>query len=212
MSVRRHFNPRLLIRSDRINVALAMQGIDVTDLEDYVQAEQILGIPHISVYQDYAAEPFLEQLQTAITDNEAFCQGITPEFMKHSLKKADMILYIKNQQHPYDVLGFVTMSIVGRDLYVDLICTNQDYVGMGRYIVDRILLRLVDVLGLRQITLCSTSTAHSFYERVGFEEVKNEYYCPSPLHKMRMKRAKTAKSMSKSKSTKSKTAKSKGFI
>ena len=208
MSVRRHFNPRLLIRSDRVNVALAMQGIDVVLLEDYVQAEQILGIPHITVYQDYEGEPLLEQLQATVTDNQAFCQGITPEYVKHSFKKADMILYIKNQQYPYDILGFVTMSIVGRDLYVDLICTNQDYVGMGRYIVDRILLRLVDVLGLRQITLCSTMGAYPFYQRVGFEEVKNEYYCAPPLRKMRLKRTKTAKS----KSTKSKTAKSKGFM
>ena len=63
---------------------------------------------------------------------------------------------------------------------------------MGRHMLEKILLRLKDVLGLRYITLCSTRTAYPWYVHMGFERIENDRECQKPMKKMRLQR-KTAK-------------------
>ena len=189
-TIKQHFNPRLLILDDSVNLVLATQGIDTFALEDYHIARDIMDIPRITVHQmlttvsDVVLEDLLQSTQSA-----NFCNGITAEYVTHSFRTSDMILYVKNQQHPYDITGFATLSIRGDDLYVDLICTNQMYAGMGRYFFDRLFPKLQNVLGLRKITLCSTPDAYAFYKHMGLEEEEDRGYCDRRLRKMRTRRA-----------------------
>ena len=191
-TIKQHFNPRLLILTDEANLALATQGVDPLALQDYHVAQDAFGIPRITVHQlltsasDVLLEDLLQSAQSA-----TFCNGITSEFIGYSFRTTDMILYVKNQQHPYDILGFATLRIKGRDLYVDLLCTNQTYAGMGRYFFDKLLPKVQTALGLRKITLCSTPDAYAFYKHLGLEEEEDRGYCDRRLRKMRTRKVKT---------------------
>ncbi len=202
-SIQRHFNPRLIIQNDNINVLLAYRGIDVMDLFDSVgAAATAMKIPRLTVHLgegDLTGEQFLEELMNTVHKNPNFCNGIRGKYIKESIRKSDMILYIKNQQAPYDILGFATMDVIGADLKVDLLCTNQRYFGVGRHMIRNVLERLQKALGCKQITLCATEAAYPFYTHVGFEQdTKDSFYCIPPLKKMVRQTRRTVRKSAKS--------------
>jgi hypothetical protein len=201
-SVQRHFNPRLIIQDDRINVLLALKGIDVMDLLDTVgAAATATKIPRLTVHMgegDSAGEHYIKELIETVRKNPNFCHNIHSKYIKQSVRKSQMILYIKNQQYPYDILGFATMDVLGPDLYVDLICTNKTYYGVGRHMIRNILERLRQAFGCERITLCATNDAHPFYIHVGFEDdTRDPFYCIPPLKKMVRRTRRTVRKSAK---------------
>ncbi len=185
-TIQRHFSTRLIILDDRVNVHMASKGIDAGELSDFTVAANTFKIPRLTVAQE-GFTTFLEELERTIVGNPQFCQGIDEKFIKKSLKKEHMIVYVKNQQYPYDILGFATVSILsGRELYVDLLCANLSYAGMGRHIMKNVLRRIQTTLELDSIVLCSTRAARPFYDRMGFERVPEQLndMCIPPLTKM----------------------------
>ena len=63
---------------------------------------------------------------------ETMCAGLTPDFINQSLFANSCFLFAQLDKAPHNLLGLVSIKLVNdNQLYIDLICTNPKYSGLG---------------------------------------------------------------------------------
>jgi len=108
-----------------------------------------------------------------------FCAGINPLYVLRELKTCDVLMIAYEPEKKKRILGFAAMTIEGPGhLYISIICTNNNYKGMGGMMLDKIkdfasLMQTHDGYVMNypayKITLNSVPDMVGFYKKQGFE-------------------------------------------
>jgi hypothetical protein len=105
-------------------------------------------------------EPLREKIDKLFEDKK-LCKGIGKGYMNDSIRDADIIILIKDDNI---LLGFTTIKVKNTTLYIDLICSNNEYRKVGSVIMNKIK-ELGRYIGFTHVTLNSVHSAYNFYTK-----------------------------------------------
>lgn len=147
-----------------------------------ISNSNVSGISKKTIINKNNSDSLKKQIYKYI-DRKDLCDGVNPEYVKTALNKCDSFIILLNDDNLILGICLIDIKIINEKevLYIDVICTNLQYIGVGRYLIN-----LVKTMSkFKDIVLCSVKSAVEFYNRMEF--VKNESIkeCGTVLKPMR---------------------------
>jgi hypothetical protein len=131
---------------------------------------ELPGVQIVTPYMRILQSSIKMGLYNLLTGGHSnLCEGLSLNFVLNSIQTCDILLFMQRTENPTSVLGFATLFLHGKNLHLDIICTNKNYKGIGRRIMD-LIYTIKTNLNLDAVTLCSLQQVRGFYDKMGFIE------------------------------------------
>jgi hypothetical protein len=129
--------------------------------------------PDLTFHHDDEYESITKPLMNIIKQpGSKWCDGVEEEYVEYIFNNCNGIIVLK---HAEELLGFCSIIFKKSHIHIDIICTNNEYKGVGTVMINAINDIGYD-LDMDKVTLESITTAVGFYLKMGYKCVDD--VCP----------------------------------